>query len=279
MECVFYDKIKLEVIILVIEEDLFKKLGERVQKGEKAALAIVTEVDGSTPGRPGIMMAVFENRETIGTVGGGHIELEATEKALECIRKGESGSFKFELENSEKSSGMFCGGSSTIFIRSFNPRPKLVIVGAGHVSHELSKVAGTQSFDIHIVDNRDELCNRERFPNVEGLYLGDTIQTLMELDIDEETYIVIAGPNHESDEKSLEAVILSGARYIGMLGSKKKIEKIREHIIGRGGKEEELDKVYTPIGIDIGSNIPSELAIGIMAEIIRVKNSLLSKQV
>jgi xanthine dehydrogenase accessory factor len=265
-------KLIREVMVLVIEENLFKKLGERVQRGEKAALAIVTETGGSTPGKPGIMMAVFENGETIGTVGGGRIELEATGRALECIESGESRSFKFELEGTDKSSGMFCGGSSTIFIRSFNPKPKLVIVGAGHVSLSLSKVAATQSFEVHIVDNREELCNRERFPEAEKLHLGDIAETLKSLEIGTETYIVIAGPNHELDEKSLESVLSRGARYIGMLGSKKKVEKIREHILERGGLKEDLDQVYTPIGIDIGSNIPSEIAVGIMAEIIMVKN-------
>lgn len=260
---------------MIMEENLFKKLGERVQQGEKAALAIVTEVGGSTPGKPGIMMAVFDHGDTVGTVGGGQIELEAIQKSVECMKSGESRSFTFKLENKEVDSGMFCGGESTIFIRSFIPKPKLVIVGAGHVSYQLSKIAATQSFEVDIVDSREELCNRERFKDARSLYLGDTEEKLKEMDIDSNTYVVIAGPNHLSDEKSLESVLGRGARYIGMLGSKKKMNKIVEHILERGGSKEELDRVHTPIGIDVGSNIPSELAVGIMSEILRVKNTVL----
>lgn len=260
---------------MIMEENVLKRLGERVQRGEKAALAIVTEVRGSTPGRPGIMMAVFENGDTIGTVGGGQIELEATCRAIECIQNGESRSFTFELENRETGSEMFCGGGSTIFIRSFVPKPRLVIVGAGHVAYELSKVASTQSFEVDIFDSREELCNRDRFPNARKLYQEDPAVALGEIEMDLNTYVVIAGPNHISDEKSLEAVLGRGARYVGMLGSKKKMEKIVEHILERGGSKAELDKVHTPIGIDVGSNVPSELAVGIMAEILRVKNTVL----
>lgn len=260
---------------MIMEENLFRKLGERVQSGERAALAIVTEVGGSTPGKPGIMMAVFENGDTYGTVGGGAIELEATRKALECIESGESRSFTFELKNRESEFGMHCEGSSKIFIRSFVPKPRLIIVGAGHVSHELSKVALTQAFEVDIVDSRQELCNSERFTAARNLYLGDTVKSLREMEIDSNTYIVIAGPNHDSDEKSLEAVLGRGARYVGMLGSKKKMEKIKEHLLERGGKLEQIESVYTPIGIDVGSNNPAELAIGIMAEILRVKNTVL----
>lgn len=260
---------------MIMEENLFKKLGERVQRGEKAALAIVTDVGGSTPGKPGIMMAVFERGDTVGTVGGGQIELEAIQKAVECMKSGESRSFNFKLENKEVDSGMFCGGESTIFIRSFVPKPELVVVGAGHVAYELSRVAATQSFELDIVDGREELCNRERFPDARSLHLGDAVEILKEMDISANTYVVIAGPNHISDEKSLEAVLGRGAGYIGMLGSKRKMDKIVEHILERGGSKAELDKVHTPIGIDVGSNIPSELAVGIMAEILRVKNTVL----
>lgn len=249
-----------------MEQNIFKQLSERVENGEKAALAMVTAVGGSTPGKPGIMMAVFEDGSTIGTVGGGKIEFDTIAKARECMASGESKSYHFELEEQK----------TDIFIRAFNPKPKLVIVGAGHVAYELYKVAGTQNFEIHIVDNRDELCNKERFPEAQ-IHRGDILGSLRRYNIDENTYIVIAGPNHEIDEFALEAVLGREANYIGMLGSKKKFEKITEHVLERGGKLEQLEAVHTPVGINIGSNIPAELAIAIMAQIIIVKNSIASR--
>lgn len=254
-----------------MEKAILDELSSRLKAGEGAVLATVIEVGDSTPGRVGSMMAVFEDGSTVGTVGGGSIEYRTIAESIKAIQHGESKVLEFNLEEEVSGLEVYCGGKSKIFLKAFNEKPKLLIVGAGHVAHSVYRVAKNLSYDIHIFDSREELCNKERFGQA-NLKLGGVVKNLKAFSIDENTYIVIAGPNHREDEESLEAVIKSSARYIGMLGSRKKVDLIKANLMSRGIEKESLNRLRSPIGIDVGSSEPSELAVGIMAEISIVKN-------
>lgn len=254
-----------------VESVILEKLTRSLEKGQKAILATVIEVGDSTPGRVGSMMAIFEDGSTVGTVGGGSIEYNTISQALNLMTEEKSKLIEFNLEEDTKNSQVYCGGKSKIFLKAFKLRPKLVIVGAGHVAYEVYNVAKNLNYDIHIFDSREELCNKNRFSEA-SIKVGDVVKNLSEFDLDKNSYIVIAGPNHKEDERALEVLIKRASNYIGMLGSKKKVRAIKENLLSRGISKEHLDKLIAPIGIDVGSSEPSELAVGIMAEISIFKN-------
>lgn len=240
-----------------------KKVIEETQKNNKVALVTVIRESGISPAKQGLSMAVLTDSTTFGTIGGGHIEFEITKVVAEQLKKEESINYTYEGENA----------SVDVFIKVFNSKEKLLIVGAGHVAFELYKIAILQKFYTAIFDEREELLNRDRFKCADEIYLGDVIKNLQEYIINEKCFIVACGPTHIQDELVIKTCIDRGAKYIGMLGSKRKIKSIKENLISEGISKESLDKIYAPIGINTGGDNVEEIAFGIFGEILAVKNN------
>ena len=240
-----------------------KKVIEQVEKNKKVALVTVIEESGVSPAKQGLTMAVLEDKSTFGTVGGGGVEYEIAKIASDQLEKGESINYCYQGENAKVN----------VFIKIFNTRDKLLIVGGGHVGYELYKVAKTQKFYTVVFDERKEFANRERFPKADEIHLGDMGENLESYNIDEKCYIVACGPSHTHDEMTIRKCIDRGAKYLGMLGSRRKIKTIRENLINEGVSEESLDQIYAPIGINTGGDSVNEIAFGIFGEILAVKNN------
>ncbi|SHG62783.1 xanthine dehydrogenase accessory factor [Thermosyntropha lipolytica DSM 11003] len=257
-----------------MENIILDRVVKEINQGRRVALAMVTRIWGSSPSPEGAMMAVWEDGNTLGTVGGGSLEGEVIAKAQECLAKGQNEVFTFELNNkeAETSLNMICGGKVEVFIRVFIPRPKLLIVGGGHVAYEIYKLGKFLDFYTVIFEDRPEFGNFERFPQADDIKLGDIKTMLSEYPIDENCYIVIVTRGHAGDEEALQTVINSNAAYIGMIGSKRKVSLIREKLRNQGIGDEKLNKIYAPIGLDLGGDRPAEIAFSIMAEILLVKN-------
>lgn len=251
-----------------METTLIETIDKELKKSNKISLVTVTSVEGITPSKVGMMMVVFDDGTSIGTVGGGNFELVVRNRSLKQLEVGESELFNYK--------------SSTVnidtFIKVFNPKEKLIIVGGGHVGYEVYKIAKTQDFHIAIFDTREEICNKERFPEADELYLGDTQKNLKDYHINERCYIVATGHNHEQDEVTIKSCIDRGAKYLGMLGSRRKIKTIKDNLMKEGLSKNSLENIYAPIGIKIGGDTAKEIALGIVAEIISVKNGVDTKK-
>ncbi len=254
-----------------MEERILKEIYSSLSKGQKAALVTITGIKGSTPRKKGSLMAVWEDGRIEGSVGGGNIEFVVIEKAIECIKQGIDGEFQFEL-NDEGDLHMQCGGKATLYVKIFKPRSKLLIIGAGHIGVELFKLAKILDFYTVIFDDRDEFANENRFANADEIIVGDIGEELSKYPIDSNTYIIIVTRGHKCDADALKFTAVSNASYIGMIGSKKKTEFVMKTLMTDGIPKEVLKKVYAPIGINISSQEPNEIAFGIMSEILLVKN-------
>jgi xanthine dehydrogenase accessory factor len=254
-----------------MEDKVLKDIYEALQRGEKSALVSVTEMKGSTPGKKGSIMAVNQDGRTLGTVGGGAIEFDIIKKALECIANEEDKEHSYQL-NETGDLGMRCGGLTKVYIKVFIPRPKLLIVGGGHIGIELFKLAKVLDFYTVILDDREDYANSQRFEGAEEIILGDTAESLRGYLIDNRTYIALLSRGHRSDMATLKEIAGSKAAYIGMVGSKKKAELVFKTLVEEGISRESLEKVYVPIGLNISNGEPKEIALGIMSEILLVKN-------
>lgn len=249
---------------------VMRKALEGIDQGQELAIATVTDATGSTPREAGAKMLVLDNGESYGTVGGGSMERMIIEKCQEAIKKGQSENVSFRLDEDEIE--MTCGGAMDVFIEVFKNRPKLLIVGGGHVGHAIYQAAQNLEFDIVIVEDRREFASKERFPQASELLVGDIEESLREYPIDEDTYIIIVTRGHKYDEMALETVIDSKARYIGAMGSKAKVKTMFANLEEKGIGREKLGEVYSPVGLDISGGTPEEIAISILAEILLVKN-------
>lgn len=250
--------------------NVMKKVLEKVENGMEAAIVTITKSSGSTPRQIGTTMGVFEDRSIVGTIGGGALENRVMDLAMEAIAGGESIAHHLPLDS--EGIKMVCGGDVDIFIDVYKKRPKLIISGGGHVGYELYRAASLLDFDIVVFDDREEFLNEERFPLAKEIILGPMNENLKKYKMTEDTYIVIVTRGHSLDQECLEAVISTKVKYIGAMGSKRKVIVMMDNLKELGFSKEELSTIYAPIGLDIASNKPSEIAISILGEILQIKN-------
>lgn len=254
--------------------NIFREILKAQEKNRDFALVTIVKAEGSTPRREKAKMLVFPDGNALGTIGGGVLEARAIKDAQEAIRRGESMLVEYSLDDGkERSLPMKCGGDVQLFIEVFKSKPRLFIVGAGHIGKALSSIAAMLGFEITVIDDRKEWANQQRFPEANVLIKKDMSRAFDDIETDEQSFIVIATRGHVHDKAALSSVLHKKAAYIGMIGSRKKVKEVFRQLMDEGFDRELLEKVYSPIGLDLGAETPEEIAVSIIAEILKVKNS------
>jgi len=178
----------------------------------------------------------------------------------------------FDLNQDPKyDTGLVCGGTLDIFIEPVLPPALLYIFGAGHVSVNLYKVAKNAGFEITVVDDREVYANKERFPEAREVIAEDFDQALARINITDAAYIVIVTRGHRDDMRILRWAVQTPARYIGMIGSKRKTITIFKELQKEGLPAKLFERVHAPVGLDIGAVTPEEIAVSITAELIAIR--------
>lgn len=254
------------------EADVFELVSGSIKNGVPVALVTVLENRGSSPGKQGSVMAVLEDGVTKGSVGGGDLEYTVVRQALERLKTGESGEHHYTL-NGKGDVDMACGGDVRLYIKVFPASDRLLVVGGGHIGASLYKLALGLRFSVIVMDGREEFANRVRFPEAAEVINEEPSEALKKLSLGSNTYIAIATHSHESDEAALRAVIGSDAVYVGMIGSRRKVAGVKERLTKDNYSEEDIDKIYAPMGLDIANVNPEEIALSILSEMLLVKNS------
>jgi xanthine dehydrogenase accessory factor len=184
-------------------------------------------------------------------------------------------SLTFNLnQNPKYDTGLVCGGTLDIFIEPVLPPALLYIFGAGHVSLNLSKVAKNAGFDVTIVDDRESYASRERFPEAKEVIAEDFDKAMSHLTPNESSYIMIVTRGHRDDMRVLRWAVQTQARYVGMIGSKRKTITIFRELTNQGIPAQLFEKVHAPVGLDIGAITPEEIAVAITAELIAVRRGV-----
>ena len=255
-----------------MEVDLFDEIQRLRQAGRKAALATIVQIKGSVPSFQTAKMLVRDDGSALGSIGGGCVEAEVWTASQDVIREEKSRVMSFDLtEDSMADSGLICGGKLEIFIEPILPTPRMVIFGAGHISTQLSKIAVIAGFKTTIVDNRPQYANKERFPEAEAIH-SDSFESSFERIVpNENTYLIIVTRGHQEDESVLRWAVTTDARYIGMIGSKRKVRTIFQNLEKEGVSKERLERICAPVGLDIGAVLPEEIAVAIVAEAIHYR--------
>ena len=238
------------------------------------AICSVIETKGSTPRNSGKMIVYPDGRSEF-TIGGGPAEKASVEAAVKALRTGEPGIYEWIL-NKELENGLnaTCGGQMKVFIEVCQQRPTLAIVGAGHVNYALSKLAGGLGFDVLVIDDREPTLEDTRYAFAKQVIVDTDIYQAVKQAIthfDQMTFVVVA--TKDNDPAAISALNGIELPYIGLIGSQRKILKLRERLSDEGATQAWLDAIHMPIGLDIGAETPEELAISIWAEILAVKNN------
>jgi len=255
--------------------EIYQELVNITSKGGRAVLATVTSSRGSAPRKAGAKMLIKGDGTFIGTVGGGGVEQQVREKAAEVMNSGEPQVVHFDLSGRGEEATMICGGQMDIFLEPILPSETLYLFGAGHIAQSTTTIGKMLGFRVVVIDPRPEYNNSERFPNADLLVVEEYECAFSKLSVDQGSYVIIYTPGHVLDERCLHFAVGTKAKYIGMIGSKKKVKEVKERLLQKGVTRERLDRVYAPIGIEIGAETPQEIAISILAEIIKVNKGLI----
>ncbi|MBI4657139.1 MAG: XdhC family protein [Elusimicrobia bacterium] len=249
-------------------KNIIKALSEAIDSGRDAALVTVISVAGSTPRETAAKMIVYADASIEGTIGGGGFEALAIKQAVECVKKRKGGKFSFEL--TPKGIGALCMGRMEIFIDVYNNPLKVLILGAGHVGQKIYEVCHAAGYPCAVADDRQEFANIERFPHASEILIERPDRAVKPVKPDKNTYIVIVTRGHALDRECLRESMKTRAAYIGMIGSAEKVgETFR--ILGKKKIYPSKDsRVHSPIGLNIGGKTPGEIAISVLAEIIKL---------
>ena len=164
---------------------------------------------------------------------------------------------------------MICGGQLNVYVEPVLPIPRALIFGAGHISKSLSKVATLAGFATTVVDNRETYANQERFPEAAEVIAAEYEEIFPQLPANDSTYVIIVTRGHRDDMRVLRWAVDQPLRYIGMIGSKRKTIEVAKHLRREGIAAERLAMVHAPMGLDIGAVTPEEIAVAVVAEMIR----------
>ena len=252
--------------------DIYEQIVKLRGEGRRGAVATIVNVRGSIPSFKTAKMLVRDDGSIVGTIGGGCVEAEVWQAAREVMESEKPRTLTLNLNQDPKyDTGLVCGGTLDIFIEPVLPPASLYIFGAGHVSVNLYKVARDAGFDVTVVDDREAYANRERFPEAKEVIAEDFEQAMARLTLNESSYIVIVTRGHRDDMRVLRWAVQTQARYIGMIGSKRKTIAIFRELTKEGIPAHLFERVHAPVGLDIGAVTPEEIAVAITAELIAIR--------
>lgn len=253
--------------------EIYQELVNIAASGERAVLATVTSSRGSVPRKAGTKMIIKRDGTLIGSIGGGNVEQAVQEKALEVMKSREPQMMHLDLKGRGEEALMICGGQMDVFLQLILPAETLYLFGAGHLSQSTATMAKMLGFRVVVIDPRPEYNNNDRFPDADALMVEEYDSAFSKLSVDENSYIIIYTPGHVTDAKCLQFAVSTRAKYIGMIGSKKKVKEIKERLRKKGVSRQQLDEIHAPIGLEINAQTPEEIAISILAEITKFRRS------
>jgi len=252
--------------------DVYEELLRLRKLGQKCALATIVQVHGSIPSYESAKLLVREDGSMTGTIGGGCVEAEVWNAAREVMETEQPRHLSFNLgQDAAYDNGLICGGQLDVFVEPVLPVPGAFIFGAGHISKSISKVASLAGFSTTIIDNRENFANRERFPEAGEIYAGEYEDVFPKLPVNETSYLIIVTRGHRDDMRVLRWAAGTDARYVAMIGSKRKVIGVVKELEKEGIAPERFERVFAPMGLDIGAVSPEEIAVSVVAEMIAVR--------
>ncbi len=254
--------------------DVYEELVRLRKLGQKCAIATIVQVRGSIPSYESAKLLVREDGSMIGTIGGGCVEAEVWNAAREVMQTEQPKHLSFNLgQDAAYDNGLICGGQLDVFVEPVLPVPGAFIFGAGHISKSISKVANLAGFSTTIIDNRANFANCDRFPEAAGIYAEEYEDVFAKLPVNETSYLVIVTRGHRDDMRVLRWAVTTSARYIAMIGSKRKVINVIRELEKDGIAPESFERVFAPMGLEIGAISPEEIAVSVVAEMIAVRRN------
>ena len=254
--------------------DIYGEIVRLRALGQKCALATIVEVNGSIPSFESAKMLIREDGSIAGTIGGGCVEAEVWNAAREVMETERPRSLKFTLgQDAAYDNGLICGGQLSVFVEPVIPHPQAILFGAGHISKAISRIASIAGFGTIIVDDREQFANRERFPEAEAIHAAPYEEVFPQLTVGPSSYLIIVTRGHRDDMRVLRWAVTTGARYVAMIGSRRKTISVVKELEKEGLPRAAFEKIFAPMGLEIGAITPEEIAVAVVAEMVAVRRA------
>lgn len=255
--------------------DLYEALARARREREVAVLATVVEVAGSTPQAAGAKLLLLAGGRAIGTVGGGTVEHRVLEEARALLAPAGPAQ-RLLVYDLSRDLGMCCGGQMKVFLERIEPAARLLLFGAGHVGGAICEAAARAGFEVTVVDEREAWADAGRLPSARAVLCDEPAAAVAELAPDLATACVVATHSHAVDQATVKALLATPAGLVGMIGSRRKRDKFLMRLRAQGVGEEQLARLRTPLGLDIGAVTPEEIAVSVVAELVGVRRGALA---
>jgi xanthine dehydrogenase accessory factor len=243
-----------------------------LEGGSAVLVATVIAAPPQAPDLVGAKMLVRSDSSTLGSLGGGEIEAAVLRESPDAFRRHGVETLTLAPDGRVLARAEAREALAFQVMLEVHERPAtLLIIGGGHIGKALATIGNLCGFSVEVVDDRPEYANPERFPEADRITRGRFDEVLADYPVDANTYVVCVTRGHKHDEISLRAVVSSPAAYVGMIGSKRRVAAVLQHLLEEGADADAISRVHTPIGLDIGAETPEEIAVSIMGEIIMAR--------
>jgi xanthine dehydrogenase accessory factor len=256
------------------ETEIFTRLTQLLSEGRRAVLCTIVEKTGSGPRDPGAKILVGPDGGTVGTIGGGGMERKLVKEALEALREGRPRTLTFALGIKPSEGAVAvdskCGGEVKIFLDVITPDPRLILLGSGHIAKPLADFAHRIGFEVVVVDD-EETATPERFPMAKEIHTGPFEEELQRLEVKPSDFVAVVHGETGHELVALRNMLRRRPAYIGLLGSRNKAAEHKKQLAAEGFPREEVEAIHAPIGLSIGAETPEEIAVSIVAELIKAR--------
>src|SRR5512140_1155996 len=259
-------------------DPIYQALAELTANSGSGALCTVVKSEGSTPRHVGSKMLVYPDGKFIGTVGGGDLEHRVMDEAWMAMSEGKSRILSYSMVDPSRGDPGVCGGSVEVFVEPILPPAMIVVIGTGHVGKAVVHLAKWLGFRVAASDDRPEFCTPESVPGADAYYPVEMGKLAEQLKINRQTYLVITSRGSSVDAEGLPSLLESNAAYIGVIGSKRRWLTTVKALKEKGVPEEKINRVHSPMGLELNAETPEEIAVSIMAEVLMLKDKGTGKQ-
>lgn len=242
-------------------------LAAAVAGGDPVVLATVVATEGSVPRHAGTKMVVDAAGSSVGTIGGGRVEQQIRDDAVDVLRRRSPELRFYTLHDPAEGDPGICGGTMTVYLEPYMTPHTVFVVGAGHVGRAVVDLAHWLGYRTVVVDDRAELVTEGAQPNADVRFAGTVADALEAHPVTEDTSVVVVTRSHELDAEITPLLVSTPARYVGVMGSRRRWSETRR-VIEEAGSPDGLDRIHNPIGMDIGAESVEEIAVSILSEII-----------
>jgi xanthine dehydrogenase accessory factor len=251
--------------------EIYERVRDVIQEGGRAALAIIIRTQGSVPRREGSKMLVFPDGRIEGTVGGGELENRVIAESLNSLSDSRTRVLHYSLNDLGGGDPGVCGGEVEVFVEPIEPRPTVLIVGGGHVGKAVGHLAHWLGFRVVVSDDRPEFTAPGANPDADEVILCPMAELPGRVQINSSTYILLTTRGISIDVVGLPGLMETPAAYLGVIGSRRRWELCVKELKEMGVPQDRIDRVTSPMGLELNAETPEEIAVSMMAEIILLR--------